>query len=1667
MQPRSNPYATLARNQQAPARDNPYSALAKRQRQAPEDTRPASTLSKVGAALAGIAAAPKAVMRQTTANLMGIGKTEEEKRQIQAAADVFGAAETPRRTTLRPAFETARAVTSVPLEIGKYAAVSAIPGAGLPLAMALGAAEAAGGQAETSAPAMLSRGAEKVGMPRAARALGAVSESPIGRALFDVVAGEALSRGIQGAARTAKQVRGLGKVKVSLDESAAIGTPRPMQVPLIVPSVADAMGLPGSRVPVSRRLPARAGLPEGATLTPSTGVGPQMTAPIARPERTQVLLPPTPPSPRLLSAGAIPQPASWRVEQLRQQGAPQSIIDAIRSVEAQQAAQAAQAATPAGVRSAKAAARAEEQAAASAKRAEELAAKRAARKAESEARKAAKAAETAAARAAAPRGRKAMATPEELAAIPDRLAEDSPVHPDGSWKLTFEELSDPQRMDALGARRRLPKTLTHLTDRELEIAAMRRTEELGNTQAALARDEHIFQYEEDSSTGRPVSKSNPRLLGSDISRKEARALGGQMSEEMLARLEDLNMTVKQYRELKAEARIARLRETALKAQLARIEEEVARRRSGAPPAPVEAPQPRPKPTAVEPGVWWTQPFKQWTEMSMSGKLVLRPQFRRNLKELDEAGLQRAAEALDAKIEELWTAGKQKQVEKFLRPVERAINDEFEARGLLGQGEEAAPQRAMPLEATQPEAPKPPAQPPTPPPAPPQTGPALGEGGYPADWDLPVVAVGTGLGQGGLGAAAGAAGADEGERMENALLYGLGAAGAGVAGMRALRALRARAPGQPLGQVARQMARQATGSLSERLSAALGRGTTMPAATPRATPLTEAIDPESYVNIPRFSADPVVQDRIRAAAAKAVEEVNIPLRTTAADVAAGRAKKVGDLREQESLESVRQKVAEELNLDPADIVTRAKDGKPLDRFDLLTIRNALVDATAEEDAILKRLADKNNPPLAAEIDELRGRYARVSGERNALFEALSIGRTQQGRDLNALKIAARQTFDPLVWEARLTELAKRPLTEAEKVDLRRATDTQDQGELFRLAQVVREATTKEKFVALFKAGMLSAPRTYLSNAFGNLAMAGMETVKEVPAAFFDTVLGAFTGQRSKYFNPRAILSASKKGAISGVEDARRVLRGEVPRNMQTDLPREINFDSRILDLYTKRVFRSLSATDQFFRNMAIARSIDEQARVLARAEGLKGEAFTARVAELVERPTDAMSGRAIADAEIATFQDDGTLAQAALTARRGLNRVTGGVGGDLLFPFAKTPANIAQRIIDYSPAGGAIQLGKIVQLSLSKGGSAELAKAQRQIVEQLGRASLGTAALYAGYALAKEGMMTGFFPDNQRERDGWEQQGKVEGAIKIGQNSPWIQVNKYSPVGNLMQIGAQMHSLEVNPRVDLFDYSVGTATAPFKAVAELPMVANVNDLIKAFQAAGGPETAESLTQVAGRFAGGLVPGSGLLRAVAAGTDPYTRETRGATAGETIRQQVQAAIPGVSRSLPMRVDPLGRPQERYFGLLGSLFSPSQVREDLTRQDPVRAELARTGAVVGRIERQRTETGEQYAKREQLVGRAIGRHLQNVMRDPEYQAIERMDVRQARQMLEEYVAQMEPVERIDLSKIGDDRIRARLQGLVLQQQAARVKSAITRATSSARGTPSSRRAIESILR
>jgi len=835
-------------------------------------------------------------------------------------------------------------------------------------------------------------------------------------------------------------------------------------------------------------------------------------------------------------------------------------------------------------------------------------------------------------------------------------------------------------------------------------------------------------------------------------------------------------------------------------------------------------------------------------------------------------------------------------------------------------------------------------------------------------------------------------------------------------------------------------------------------TTMPKANMRAQPLMQPSEVEGVVNFKTFSEDPVVQDRMKAAASKFVSEVETPLRVTQSDKAQGRfpGKKVGDLVNSESLDEVREKVAADLALNPAELVERTKNGERLDRFDLLRVRTAINDVLAEEDALFKQLDSKSLTD--DEIAKVNFRLSQLDRERNALMETFTTQRTGTARDLNALKATALRTADPIAWIARAQKLAQRPLSDAERTAIREAADMKDLEALNTIASDLQKFTWRDQFRSLFTNGLLTAPRTYATNILGNTAMAGLETAKEFPATFFDRVLSAWTGVETKSLsslNPITMAKVSADGAKKGGTDAIRVAKGERPADAPLELSREVKFDyknvppivNNFLNWYTRVVSRSLSAPDQFFRGMATVRSLDEQARAMAKAEKLTGDAFTQRVNELRARPTDEMAMRSVADAEIATFQENSTLAKAAEGARDFLNKTPGGVLGDILIPFRRTPANIAKRIYEYSPIGAVSpkNVKRAADILLRRD-----ATEQREFVNALGRASVGSGVIGLGYILASEGRMTGFFPTTQRERDAWDQQGKLEGAIKINENSPWVQVSKYSPFGNLLQVGAQMYNidqdLEVTPKGA--KWIIANVTAPLKSAVELPMVANINDLIDVGRTFGTAESGEAAMKIAGRTATGLLPFAGLARAVTGGIDPYVRETKAPTVPGGIKAQVMNVIPGMSQKLPPRVDPLGRVQERPYGLIGSIFSPSQIREDVTKTDPVVGELARTGAVVGRLERGKQETPDQYAMREQIVGNAIRTALANVIaRDPNYRTLGNVDPARARMLMEAYNQTRSPDEQIDVSRLSDERIVSRLQGNYLERQAENVKNLISR--------------------
>lgn len=795
---------------------------------------------------------------------------------------------------------------------------------------------------------------------------------------------------------------------------------------------------------------------------------------------------------------------------------------------------------------------------------------------------------------------------------------------------------------------------------------------------------------------------------------------------------------------------------------------------------------------------------------------------------------------------------------------------------------------------------------------------------------------------------------------------------------------------------------------------------------REGPVPANVTPEDYINVARFSDDPAVQRRLLVAGQRAIEETGLPARLPARP-----GEKLGRLEEPETFEQLRERVSKRLGISPAEVVARTEKGERIGRDDLLLVETALNQALAEQNEIYKRVAGQAFS-TAEEAKTAEVLLDRLRNETNSLINVISKQKTMTAQDLSAMRMGALQSSDPGVWIGRMQALAKRTLSDAERADIYEAATAQNIDALMRMGRDIQKSTTGEKVAAFFRANLLTNPKTHAINVTGNVGMRLLETAKDVPATLFDALIGAATGTRTKNLSVRDLAKGGFTGARQGLADAVEVFRRGDIDTRTFDIPKQTNFDSPLANAYVNGIFRALSAEDKFFRTVAYTRSLEEQARILAKAEGLKGSALSDRVQALARKPSAEMEAQAILDADIVTFQQDSKLARAASKARSAIADVVSEPVANIIMPFVRTPANIAQTIINYSPVGAVGTLTRDARL-IGKG--AQGAAAQRRVVEALGRTSIGTAAMWAGYQLAKDDKMTGFFPSQEKTRKEWELTGKTEGSLKVGDN--WVQLNRLSPFGNLLTIGAALHQLEQEDP-DVVATIFGAAAAPASAVYDLPMVSGVRDLIEIARPGEAQTRGEAATKYFGRMAQGFIPASGLIRGVARGLDETVRQTKTGE-GVSFGRMLQAGVPGAAEQLPERLTALGEPLQRPGGLVQSLLSPVGVSPVRTATDPILREIERTGAIPTPLKQRKGESDEGFAQRQQQVGQFVRSTLERAVESPRYVGIAKRDPLRLRQELARV--------RIDTNDLSDDEVVTRYQRYVLDRAIEQAKERMGR--------------------
>lgn len=484
-----------------------------------------------------------------------------------------------------------------------------------------------------------------------------------------------------------------------------------------------------------------------------------------------------------------------------------------------------------------------------------------------------------------------------------------------------------------------------------------------------------------------------------------------------------------------------------------------------------------------------------------------------------------------------------------------------------------------------------------------------------------------------------------------------------------------------------------------------------------------------------------------------------------------------------------------------------------------------------------------------------------------------------------------------------------------------------------------ATTLQKIVEASHVAMLLTPRTKIRNALANLAFRSPNILSRKASAAGQKVYKFF----NKDYQPTQALSLSKQSKALA-NDAYNMVRDTISGNVDG------KWENTILDSKNNAdVFKLSGDTNVVSRMPVIGGAFGSTNKALGRfsewATGGKNiyvelsdeksvvenirrftygllelgdelfvrKEFVDRMANFIEArgyksldevPEEAFDA-ATQSALKATFKDDNRITRLV----SGIKKNTGLVG-EVAMPFTKTPANIAVRAFDYSPAGLAMGIRRWVK----NGGDPSA------YIDEISKGLTGTVAVGLGWLLYKAGIITGPASENPDQAQYDEMQGKLPCSIKIGNNYytfDWVQ-----PASSALILGSTLASeaekdggLDGQAIAEAFKRSV---VAMGDTLLDMSPLQSLSDIF------GGCETPTgNLINEIVEFPQRLIPST--LGAIACVADPVQRQTF--SNGDMIATQIamaQSKIPGVSQSLSAAYDTWEREITRADNLAEGVFN-----------------------------------------------------------------------------------------------------------------------------------------------
>lgn len=459
---------------------------------------------------------------------------------------------------------------------------------------------------------------------------------------------------------------------------------------------------------------------------------------------------------------------------------------------------------------------------------------------------------------------------------------------------------------------------------------------------------------------------------------------------------------------------------------------------------------------------------------------------------------------------------------------------------------------------------------------------------------------------------------------------------------------------------------------------------------------------------------------------------------------------------------------------------------------------------------------------------------------------------------------------------------------------------------RLSDVVSKNSPDKRsvFGSIWRAGLLSGPRTHTGNAVSN-------TFQNVLNAGADRFASGLDWARTKITGgEREVVSSAggrKEGLKRGLKAAGEVLKtgDNLWESTDTILGKsdlwgqggELEFKNKVANNMvakpTNYVFRAMSAGDLPFRYAAFENAIRTEAKRQGINQGYKGQALQDYINSRVATPDPELQAYGVRKGNESVYDMDTKLSDLMNRIDKYIdsqdNKVVKNImkgGKTLVAPFVKVPSKVLSTAVDYSPLGS-------VKAIVNKIGSKGYTTGQFET--DLAKSGLGTAGFVGlGYALSAAGLLTGGYPDSQEERDRWRAEGIEPNSIKIGDK--YLSLNYLGPASMLMAMGSGVQQRQANGE-DPLAITQGVLTDTMTTFLDQSYVQGLNNVLNAVT--DSKRYGESYINSLAR---GVTPN--LFRQLATATDPKQRQV------DNPLEAIISGIPGASQTLDAKVDVYGR-------------------------------------------------------------------------------------------------------------------------------------------------------------